>query len=361
MQANEFGVGPVPESTGTCSAGLTALPDDLGPQIVCVPIATLMPGESPRLAGQDQEHVARLAEIDGPLPAILVRRSDRRVIDGMHRLLAALVRGQENIDVEFFDGTTEDAFLHAVQANIAHGLPLTQADRRAAAIRIVASHPHMSDRAIARASGLGAKAVAAIRRRSTDSVPQLNARIGRDGRVRPLSGVSGRLRAAEVIARNPESSLREVARLAGISPATASDVRRRMLSNEPPTMTVPATGTAEGAAEPVPDAAMPDQIGQRRAEQATTAQFPQPEPSLVLDKLLRDPSLRLKEEGRQLLRLLKQTAVAMESWSELIDAVPPHWEHVVVRLARQYAATWHQFAQELDERDPSLPWKAVGQ
>ncbi|GAA4963284.1 ParB-like chromosome segregation protein Spo0J [Nonomuraea thailandensis] len=362
---NEFGVVPVPESAGIGSAGLTALPDGLGPQIVCVPIATLMPGESPRLAGQDQEHVARLAEIDGPLPAILVRRSDRRVIDGMHRLLAALVRGQKDIDVEFFDGTTEDAFLHAVQANIAHGLPLTHADRRAAAIRIVASHPHMSDRAIARASGLGAKAVAAIRRRSTDSVPQLNARIGRDGRVRPLSGASGRLRAAEVIARNPDASLREVARLAGISPATASDVRKRMLSNEPPTMILPVTGTAEGAAEgaagPVPDAAMPDQIGRRRAEQATTAQLPQPEPSLVLDKLLRDPSLRLKEEGRQLLRLLKETAMAMESWSELIAAVPPHWEHVVVRLARQYAATWHQFAQELDERDPSLPWKAVGQ
>ncbi|MET7338176.1 ParB/RepB/Spo0J family partition protein [Nonomuraea sp. NPDC005650] len=332
------------------------------PKIVSVPIATLMPGESPRLQGQDQEHVTRLAEIDGPLPPILVRRSDRRVIDGMHRLLAALIRGQESIDVEFFDGTTEDAFLRAVETNIAHGLPLTQADRRAAATRIVLSHPHMSDRAIARASGLGAKAVASIRRRSTDSVPQLNARIGRDGRVRPLSGDSGRLRAAEVIARNPDASLREVARLAGISPATAGDVRKRMLSNEPPTMTRPAAASsvpaADTAAEPLHDDVLSMHAG-RRSEPGSAAR--PPEPIMMLDKLLRDPSLRLKEEGRQLLRLLQQNAIATECWSELIAAVPPHWEALVVRLARQYAATWQQFAQTLDERDGSPVWKAVGQ
>ncbi|MEU8364736.1 ParB N-terminal domain-containing protein [Nonomuraea sp. NPDC048882] len=349
------------DATEPRPTGISRLPDTFESKIVSVPIATLLPGESPRLQGQDQEHVARLAEIDGPLPPILVRRTDRHVIDGMHRLLAALVRGQETIDVEFFDGTTEDAFLHAVQANIAHGLPLTQADRRAAAIRIVASHPHMSDRAIARASGLGAKAVAAIRRRSTGSVPQLNARIGRDGRVRPLSGADGRLRAAEVIARNPDASLREVARLAGISPATASDVRKRLLSNEPPTMPHPADARPPAPAAPAHEAAMPDQIARRRAGQGTAAHAPHSEPALVLDKLLRDPSLRLKEEGRQLLRLLQQTALAMESWSDLIAAVPPHWEGLVVKLARQYAATWQQFAQELDERDPSLSWKAVGQ
>ncbi|MGP4002856.1 hypothetical protein [Streptomyces sp. 8N706] len=78
-----------------------------------------------------------------------------RVIDGMHRLLAAVVRGQETIDVEFFDGSAEDAFLRAVQGNLAHVLPLLLSDRRAAASRIIVSHPQMSDRAIARASALG--------------------------------------------------------------------------------------------------------------------------------------------------------------------------------------------------------------
>ncbi|MFF1910565.1 ParB/RepB/Spo0J family partition protein [Streptomyces sp. NPDC058239] len=333
------------------------------PGIIPVPIAALLPGESPRSEGPDQEHVARLAEIDGPLPAILVRRSDMRVIDGMHRLLAALIRGQETIDVEFFEGTTEEAFLRAVQANITHGLPLSQDDRRAAAGRIIASHPQMSDRAIARASGLGAKAVASIRRRSTDVVPQLNSRIGRDGRVRPLSSVEGRWRAAEVMAENPTASLREVARIAGISPATASDVRRRIQAGEPPapvrsdTATVPAPALPEfPEAEAADiDAMVPAQGGRPRAEHGV--RLPQPSPAMVLEKLLRDPSLRLKEEGRHLLRLLQQNASA--EWNHLTAAVPPHCGALVGSLARQYAATWLEFAQHLDERDQSTAQKAV--
>ncbi|MCX4231292.1 MULTISPECIES: helix-turn-helix domain-containing protein [Streptomyces] len=157
-----------------------------------------------------------------------------RVIDGMHRLLAARLRGQQTIEVEFFDGSPEDAFLRAVASNVPHGLPLSLADRRTAAARIIASHPQMSDRAIARAAGLGAKAVAAIRRRSSGGVPQLGARVGRDGKVRPLSSVEGRRRAAELIAERPQASLREVARYAGISPATVSDVRKRLESGQAP-------------------------------------------------------------------------------------------------------------------------------
>ncbi|MCX4851620.1 ParB/RepB/Spo0J family partition protein [Streptomyces sp. NBC_00893] len=342
------------------------------PRVTPVPIASLLPGESPRSEGPDQEHVARLAEVDGPLPAILVRRSDMRVIDGMHRLLAALIRGQVTIDVEFFEGTTEDAFLRAVQANIAHGLPLSQADRRAAATRIIASHPQMSDRAIARASGLGAKAVASIRRRSSDAVPQLNARIGRDGRVRPLSSVEGRWRAAELMAENPQASLREVARIAGISPATASDVRKRIQSGELPAAVRPEAARVPEVPQPSPaaqetdaaqdididvdsDIRVPAQAAQLR--QGRKAKPVPPDPGMVLDKLLRDPSLRLKEEGRHLLRLLQQNAVA--EWNHLTAAVPPHCGELVGSLARQYAATWLEFAEDLDERDRSVPHKAV--
>ena len=53
--------------------------------VVQLPIAALVPGDSPRLHGPDQEHVTRLAQIDGRLPPILVRRSDMRVIDGVLR------------------------------------------------------------------------------------------------------------------------------------------------------------------------------------------------------------------------------------------------------------------------------------
>ncbi|MDH6144075.1 MULTISPECIES: ParB/RepB/Spo0J family partition protein [Kitasatospora] len=302
-----------------------------------IEIAKLVPGESPRTEGRDEEHIARLAELDVPLPPILVDRHTLQVIDGMHRLLAAVAKGQLTIEVEFFDGSAEDAFLRAVEANVAHGLPLPLADRRAAVARIVASHPHLSDRAIARKTGLGAKAVATIRRQSLETAVQVSARVGRDGKLRPLNSAEGRCRAAELLAERPESSLREVARLAGISPATVSDVRRRLATGQSPLPT---------ASEPF------TKVMSVRSRSAAThrMRLVESDPTTVLEKLVRDPSLRHKEEGRQLLRLLQQNAMGTQEWSELTAAVPAHCGALVVDLARQCAETWLAFAQELDER-----------
>ncbi|MFB7377490.1 transcriptional regulator [Kitasatospora purpeofusca] len=311
---------------------------------MAIPIAVLLPGESPRSEGPDAEHVARLVELETPLPPILVERRTMRVIDGMHRLMAAFLKGHETIDVEFFDGTSEEAFLRAVEANIAHGLPLSQEDRRTAAARIVSTHPQMSDRAIARASGLGAKAVAAIRRRSTDARPQLNARVGRDGKIRPLNSVEGRRRAAELLVERPEASLREVARLAGISPATVGDVRRRLAAGE-----MPAAEHA-GPDRVVGDTVVPSVVTVPSVprQAARKMRLVEPDPASVLEKLLRDPSLRHKEEGRHLLRLLRQNAIDTREWSKLAAAVPAHCGDLIVGLARQYADMWTEFAQDLD-------------
>jgi hypothetical protein len=294
-----------------------------------------MPGESLRSKGVEQHHVAVLAEIDAPLPPILVDRRTMRVIDGMHRLLAALLNGRRTIEAELFDGTPEEAFLRAVKANVMHGLPLSQADRRAAAARI------MLDRAIARASGLGAKTVASIRRSSTAAVPQLNTRVGRDGRVRPLSGVDGRLRAVAVLTEHPEASLREVARLSGVSPATVSDVRRRLAAGESPVPSRPES------TEP-PETDRSGSLTQRSGSDTLNGQaFVDPVP--VLAKLLRDPSLRHKEGGRQLLHLLRQNAVGVQDLMVLSDAVPPHCRSLVINLAQHYRDAWQCFAEKLGE------------
>jgi hypothetical protein len=202
--------------------------------VVAVPVLSLGPADSPRLNGEDKAHIARLAETETPLPPILVDGRTMRVIDGMHRLMAASLQGRETVDVIFFDGNEGDVFLRAVQENVAHGLPLSQADRRAAAERIIASHPHLSDRAIGHAAGLAAKTVATIRKGSSEETPQSNARVGRDGRVRPLDSGIGRRRAAELLAQQPHVSLRDVARAAGISPATVLDVRKRLERGESP-------------------------------------------------------------------------------------------------------------------------------
>ncbi|MDR3082931.1 MAG: ParB/RepB/Spo0J family partition protein [Streptomyces sp.] len=305
-------------------------------------IEDLLPGESPRSQGLDEEHVARLTEIDTPIPPILVDRRTMHVIDGMHRLTAAKLRGQGLIEVELFDGTAEEAFLRSVEANVSHGLPLSLADRRAAAGRIVASHPQMSDRAIARATGLGAKAVAAIRRRATEGV-QVTARIGRDGKKRPLNSADGRYRAADLLAERPQASLREVARLAGISPATVRDVRKRLEAGLAPA--AESTSTTETPAD-VPVTAG---SGERRVEQRKNQQ--PADPAAVLEKLLRDPSLRHRESGRQLLRLLQQqNAVVTRAGEGLMEDVPSHCGTLVLDLARHYAGTWMDLAKQLDER-----------
>jgi ParB-like chromosome segregation protein Spo0J len=312
---------------------------------VAVPVLSLRPGESPRLEGEDKAHVVRLAEAETELPPIVVDRRSMRVIDGMHRLMAASLRGQETVDVEFFDGSPADAFLRAVEENVTHGLPLSLADRRAAAARIIASHPQMSDRAIGESTGLAARTVAAIRRRSTDVVPQLNARVGRDGRVRPLSSAEGRRRAAALLTEHPETSLREVARSAGISPATARDVRLRLERGEEP---APSRGTTPGSGNSV---AIPV-----RASRSVEP----PTPAVVLEKLVRDPSLRHNEHGRRLLRLLQLNKIGTEEWSGVISAVPPHCASIVVQLARQYAQMWLIFAQELNERARVIdPWGSL--
>jgi ParB-like chromosome segregation protein Spo0J len=315
-----------------------------GPEhdVVAVPILSVRPGESPRLEGEDKAHVTRLADAETLLPPILVDRRTMRVIDGMHRLLAASLKGQDTVDVVFFDGSPAQAFLLGVEANVRHGLPLSQGDRRAAASRIVSSHPHLADRAIGESTGLAARTVAAIRR-STDALPQLTTRVGRDGRVRPLDGAAGRRHAAAVLAEHPGASLREVARRAGVSPATARDVRSRLECGEEPTLGRARPDRGRGQAmrgRRVPALVASAASGSRTA----------PSTPAAVERLMRDPALRHNEQGRQLLRLLQLNAVGSKDLSGVIEAVPPHCTIIVGQIARHYAQMWMGFARELDER-----------
>ena len=318
--------------------------------VEAVPVLSLRPADSPRLNGEDKAHIARLAETETPLPPILVDRRTMRVIDGMHRLMAASLQGRETIDVRFFDGNEADVFLRAVQENVAHGLPLSQADRRTAAERIIASHPHMSDRAIGHSAGLAAKTVAAIRKGSSEETPQSNARVGRDGRVRPLDSGAGRRRAAELLAQRPDASLRDVARDAGISPATVLDVRHRLERGESPVPEKPAENAAlknangnSTEADTDGDGTSADAIRLRSRAAAP------PDAAAAVEKLLRDPSLR-NELGKGMLRLLHVNAVGAEQLADAAAAVPPHCLGIVEQLARQYAQMWQGFAHELDGR-----------
>jgi ParB-like chromosome segregation protein Spo0J len=276
-----------------------------------------------------------LAEAGQKWPPILVDRRTMRVIDGMHRLRAAQLRGDEGIEVKFFDGTAAAAFVCSVEANTAHGLPLSLADRRAAATRIVGSHPQWSDRVVGKIAGLSDKVVAAIRR-STSEDPQLNGRTGLDGRVRPLNCAEGRRIASQIISSRPDAPLRQVAQEAGISPATVRDVRERLRRGE----------------DPVPDAqrlerrkVVHDQAGTGRRQHASGLV----DQAAILRSLQRDPSLRFTDSGKSLLRWLTAHAVRIEDCDELIGSIPPHGASLVIALARSWAETWHQFAEQLEQ------------
>jgi hypothetical protein len=323
-----------------------------------VPIDSLLPAEaeSPRSSGEDEEHIRRLAENTSKLPPILVQRGSRRVIDGMHRLRAAILNGSRTIEVEFFDGNDEEAFIRAVEHNVTHGLPLGLADRKSAAARILAWRPALSDRSVASITGLSPKTVGAVRARTTEEFPHLNERQGRDGRLRPVDNSEGRLRAAEVIRKNPGASLREIAAAAGISPGTARSVQGRLRSGDEPVLNRPRR--PGGIVDQQADGADPGGSAGSSATAETggsgsTDRQAVDEISIILEKLYRDPALRHSEAGRRLLHVIRTKAIDGRAQVALMQASPPHTRPLLAKLARHNAAAWKEIANELDQVGPA--------
>ncbi|MGP3978930.1 hypothetical protein ACTWQF_33935 [Streptomyces sp. 8N114] len=352
-----------------------------------VALDELLASDSPRLNGEDNAHIRALAALEAPLPPILVHRGTMRIIDGMHRMRAARLRGEDRIQVEFFEGGEDELFALSVKLNITHGLPLSQADRKAAAKRIIEAHPYWSDRRIAANAGLAASTVATIRRRSTGRNAQLNVRVGRDGRVRPLHATEGRLRASKILAANPDASLRQIAEEAGIATATAKDVRDRIRQGQdpvPPRLqaaalarrgavasvdagqavsagTTPGAGVAAGTGTGAgatarfglgPGAgAVADAMARLGAGVAAPGTSPAALDA-VLANMRRDPALRT-DAGRLLLQLLSAHAIGDEvTWQRLARSVPVHRAETLAQAARRCADHWLRFAKGVETRSP---------
>ncbi|MGP3959997.1 winged helix-turn-helix transcriptional regulator [Nonomuraea sp. 3N208] len=339
------GVRPERQLTGHDMSGGEAV-DPTGMNINGLPIVEvelerLSGALSPRIAGEDPEHLEALLYAQGQIPPILVHFPSMWVIDGLHRLSAARLRGQRTIAARFFEGSEADAFVLAVRMNIEHGLPLTLADRRRAARRIIESHPEWSDRMVASVAGLSARTVSDLRGSRVEG----ETRIGRDGRVRPVDGTAERRQAAELIRSNPTLSLRQIAREVGLSPETVRDVRGRLERGESP---IPA-GRRRSHMQPAGPSTRNggDSGGGFRlaADQNRLA---------ILNRLTADPALRLTETGRSLLRLLTLHAIPGQDWDRILMNVPPHWASNVTDLARAHAAIWTEFADRLEGRFTGL-------
>ncbi len=301
-----------------------------------VAISSLRVSDSPRLGGVNQEHVRGLAESGAHLPPILVHRASMRVIDGMHRLGAAQLRGAETIEVRYFDGGEDEAFVLGVRENIAHGLPLTLADRRAAARRILLIHPHWSDRAIAAEAGLSPKTVGSLRRQYSADHQAAQRRIGRDGRRRQVKSRKMRELGGQRRGDNAEQPLTEVAQPTGVSLPSEHDAHREThRPREVGSMRLPAP-RREGHPPDVPP------------------QDPLMSTAGCLRVLRGDPSLRFTENGRVLIRAFDAQMAWASTVERLLDDLPPHSMNMVVTMARACADTWHRFAEEVAVRERSL-------
>ncbi|MEU2424153.1 hypothetical protein ABZ619_24550 [Streptomyces sp. NPDC007851] len=208
--------------------------------------------------------------------------------------------------------------------------------------------PEASLRHIARQAGISPATVADVRRRlqrGDDPVPSRLRRTTVDGssgagpetgggrRVDTVDAVTGRERAAEVLEREPEASLRRIAARTGISHPTVADVRRRLQRGDHP---VPARHRAE-APHPLQKAATP-----------STEQL------LALSAVLRkDPSLRCNEIGRGVLRLFDSCAAFVQQQKAVAQHVPPHSRRTLAALLSAYAVLWETYAEELLHQAPS--------
>lgn len=326
-----------PDAAGPVLGNLDGLPT------VELRIAALSLDRLVRHEGESDEHVRTLAEAEDELPPIVVHHPSMTVLDGLHRVRVALLRGREMIRAKLYQGSNEDAFVLAVRMNVTHGLPLSRTDRMAAAGRIIGSHLHWSNRMIATATGLSAGTIGEIRRRSTVQPGQSIARIGRDGRSRPIDGSVGRLKAADLLAKNPTASLRAIAREAGVSPSTVQDVRKRLQAREDP---VPARLRANPADRSRPVRRLP----------TGTQQLADVDAAATVAALSRDPTLRFSDPGRQLIRWLDRHRVPGTEYRAMTSAVPDHCVDTVARLAYDNARLWAEFGAALEQRRLAQRW-----
>jgi ParB-like chromosome segregation protein Spo0J len=302
--------------------------------VVRVEVNRLLLSGSPRMNGEDTEHIRILADVQDELPPITVRRATMQVIDGRHRVRAALLNGNSTISARLIDCDERTAFILAVRENITHGLPLQIAERKAAALSIIASRPDWSDRSVGAAAGLSDKTVSALRAGATADSPQSDTRVGKDGRVRPVNSAVSRRQAAAMMSERPDAGIREVARVCGLSPATVRDVRQRLERGE----------------DPVPERYRKRSRDFTAAPRKPRAQAPSVDSKALLAKVMNDPTVRMSETGRNLVRWLHRHAIDAATCSAAAASVPDHWMLPVAGLARSCAAAWIELAEQLERK-----------
>lgn len=199
----------------------------------------------------DQTHVDALAQVIDQVEPIRVTHDDQ-VIDGRHRVAAALQAGRSHLPAvraKVLDAT--DVIMLALTANCSHGLPLTRQQRLDGARQLLAMTPTPSAHQVAHACGLARRTVSDIarelrrgtptgsgvqlapsgesRREDCDcqarmaSVPRC---VGRDGRSRPVDVAAQQAVVHDAVRRHSDWSTAQLVEHLGVSSATVIAARR---------------------------------------------------------------------------------------------------------------------------------------
>jgi ParB-like chromosome segregation protein Spo0J len=301
-----------------------------GVQEVELALAELRPAPSLRANGLDPEHVTRLGEIADRWPAIVVRRGDLTVIDGQHRVAAARKLGITRVRAVFFDGSNDDAYVEFVRRNVGHGFPLSLEERRAAVQRIVRTHADRSDRSIAALCGVSPKTVARVRDElgARGMLAPATTRVGRDGRARPIDAAGVRDRIVEELERDPDASLRCIAKKVGASPETVRSVRSRLGVSGALVVKAPAaTFDAEATVLAL--------LTRKQRREASWRD---------------DAALSTRERGEEFVTWFDSTTVDdVDAWN-YVPAVPLSRTYEVADEARRRAAFWSSFAENVERQ-----------
>jgi hypothetical protein len=204
-------------------------------------------------------------------------------------------------------------------------LPLSLRERKHAARQVLQRHSDWSDRRVARVCGLSADVVADLRprrARPTEGDRQLDSRVGRDGRRRPVDAQAVRDRVVRALEERPSASLREIARAVGTSPETVRSLRARLT-----------TASKSDRAQP-------------------SSSHPGGESDRVNEYPLERPTAVFRELPVSFTEWFERTAIH-EEWRQFEWTIPTNRITEIETEARRRARTWTQFAMAIHSRTHS--------
>jgi hypothetical protein len=194
------------------------------PAVRPVDLAELQPG--PSIRPIDEAQVTVLAGVLDRLPPIAVTEDDLKLVDGAHRVEAAVRAGRTHLPAEHLALAPGEVLAERIRRNSSHGLPLNLEERKRAALLLLAEDSARSNAAVGLITGLSTSTVRRLRGCPGHSVNDPDTVIGVDGKRYPRDRAGRREAALEMLRRDPGLSDRAIAGRVGLSPTTVGSLRR---------------------------------------------------------------------------------------------------------------------------------------